>query len=285
MSGAVKIAFGSLSAPKGSALVIFVGAEMKPGAAVTAQFGDLEPLIRAAAKASNFRAAQRTALDILAPAGLDASRLVVVGVAPGKDNAPIDFITLGGFTFGKVTGAKRVEVAFEAPSGTWDGSAAADFALGLRLRGYRFDKYKTRKKESEDNGAEAPHFVIGSSHPAAARAAGEERFAIAEGVELARNLVNEPPNVLFPLEFADRAKALEKLGVDVDILDEKAMGKLGMNALLAVGRGSARESRLVAMRWNGARSKRTKPIALVGKGVCFEIRGASRSSLRPVWRI
>jgi leucyl aminopeptidase len=275
MSGAIKIAFGSLSPPKGSALVIFVGAEMKPAAAVTAQFGDLEPLIRAAAKASNFRAAQRTALDILAPAGLDASRLVVVGVAPGKDNAPIDFITLGGFTFGKVTGAKRVEVAFEAPSGTWDGSAAADFALGLRLRGYRFDKYKTRKKESEDNGAEAPHFVIGSSHAAAARAAGEERFAIAEGVELARDLVNEPPNVLFPLEFAGRAKALEKLGVDVDILDEKAMGKLGMNALLAVGRGSARESRLVAMRWNGARSKRTKPIAVVGKGVCFDSGGIS----------
>ena len=275
MSGAVKIAFGPLSAAKGSALVIFVGADMKPAAAVTAQFGDLEPLIRAAAKASNFRAAERTALDILAPAGLDASRLVVVGVAPGKDNAPIDFITLGGFTFGKVTGAKRVEVAFEAPSGTWIGSAAADFALGLRLRGYRFDKYKTRKKELQDNGAEAPHFVIGSGDAAAARAAGQERFAIAEGVELARNLVNEPPNVLFPLEFADRAKALEKLGVDVDILDEKAMGKLGMNALLAVGRGSARESRLVAMRWNGARSKRTKPIAVVGKGVCFDSGGIS----------
>ena len=275
MSGAVKIAFGSLSAPKGSALVIFVGADMKPAAAVTAQFGDLEPLIRAAAKASNFRAAERTALDILAPAGLDASRLVVVGVAPGKDNAPVDFITLGGFTFGKVTGAKRVEVAFEAPSGTWVGSAAADFALGLRLRGYRFDKYKTRKKESEDNGAEAPHFVIGLGDAAAARVAGQERFAIAEGVELARNLVNEPPNVLFPLEFADRAKALEKLGVDVDILDEKAMGKLGMNALLAVGRGSARESRLVAMRWNGARSKRTKPLAVVGKGVCFDSGGIS----------
>ncbi len=275
MSGAVKIAFGSLSAPKGSALVIFVGADMKPAAAVTAQFGDLEPLIRAAAKASNFRAAERTALDILAPAGLDASRLMVVGVAPGKDNAPINFITLGGFTFGKVTGAKRVEVAFEAPSGTWVGSAAADFALGLRLRAYRFDKYKTRKKESEDNGAEAPHFVIGSSDAAAARLAGQERFAIAEGVELARNLVNEPPNVLFPLEFADRAKTLEKLGVDVDILDEKAMGKLGMNALLAVGRGSARESRLVAMRWNGAHSKRAKPIAVVGKGVCFDSGGIS----------
>src|SRR6267154_1294726 len=101
-SGSVKIAFGSLSAPKGSALVVFVGADMKPAPAVTAQFGDLEPLIRAAAKASNFHAAQRTALDILAPSGLDASRLVVVGVTPGKDNAPVvDFMTLGGFIFGK----------------------------------------------------------------------------------------------------------------------------------------------------------------------------------------
>ena len=158
MSGVVKVAFGSLSAPKGSALVVFVGADMKPAPMVTAQFGDLEPLIRAAAKASNFRGAQRTALDILAPAGLDASRLVVVGVAPGKDNAPVDFVTLGGFTFGKVTGAKRVEVAFEAPAGTWDGPAAADFALGLRLRGYRFDKYKTRKKDADDDSAEAPDF-------------------------------------------------------------------------------------------------------------------------------
>ena len=275
MSGAVKIAFGSLSASKGSALVVFVGADMKPPPAVTAQFGDLEPLIRAAAKASGFRGAPRTALDILAPAGLDASRLMVVGVPPDKDGARADFVTLGGFTFGKVTGAKRVDVAFEAPSGMWDSAAAADFALGLRLRGYRFDKYKTRKKDSEDNGVEAPHFIIGSSHGVAARLAAQERFAVAEGVELARNLVNEPPNVLFPAEFADRAQALEKLGVDVETLDEKAMGKLGMNALIGVGRGSSRESRLVAMRWNGARSKRTKPIAVVGKGVCFDSGGIS----------
>ena len=146
MSGAVKIAFGPLSAPKGGALLVFVGADMKPAPAVTAQFGDLEPLIRAAAKASNFRGAQRTALDILAPPGLDASRLVVVGVAPGKDSAPLDFVTLGGFVFGKLTGAQKVDVAFEPPTGAWDAAAAADFALGLRLRGYRFDKYKTARK-------------------------------------------------------------------------------------------------------------------------------------------
>ena len=92
---------------------------------------------------------------------------------------------------------------------------------------------------------------------------------------MARNLVNEPPNVLFPVEFADRLKSLEKLGVEVQALDAKAMGKLGMNALLGVGRGSARESRLVTLRWNGARSKRTKPIAIVGKGVCFDSGGIS----------
>ncbi|MGO9423018.1 leucyl aminopeptidase [Roseiarcus sp.] len=275
MSAAVKISFGSLTAPKGSALVVFVGADMKLAAAVAAQTGDLEPLIRAAAKAANFKGAQRTALDILAPAGVEASRLIVVGVAPGKDNAPLDFVMLGGFVFGKAAGAQKVDVAFEGPAGQWDGAAAADFALGLRMRGYKFDKYKTRKKENDEENGAPPEFVVCSSHAAAARAASHERFAVAEGVELARNLVNEPPNVLFPAEFADRAKALEKLGVEVAVLDEKEMARLGMNALVSVGRGSARDSRLVTMRWSGARAKRGKPVVVIGKGVCFDSGGIS----------
>ena len=82
------------------------------------------------------------------------------------------------------------------------------------MRGYRFHKYKTRKKEPEEDNAQTPDFDIGSGHAAAARAASHERFAVAEGVEIARNLVNEPPNILFPVEFADRAKTLEKLGVE-----------------------------------------------------------------------
>ena len=275
MSGLIKITFGPMSAAKGSAIVLFVGADMKPAPAVAAHLGDLEPLIRAAARASNFKGAQRTALDILAPAGVDASRLIVVGVAPGKDNAPIDMVTLGGFVFGKAIGAQKVAVAFEAPSGGWDAPAAADFALGLRMRGYRFDKYKTRKEETEEENASPPEFTIGLSYAAAARGASHERFAVAEGVELARDLVNEPPNVLFPAEFADRAKALERLGVEANVLDGKAMGKLGMNALLGVGRGSGRDSRLVTLRWNGARSKRTRPLVVVGKGVCFDSGGIS----------
>jgi leucyl aminopeptidase len=275
MSAAIKITFGPLAAPKGDALVVFVGADMKPAAAVTALVGDLEPLIRAAAKTATFKGAQRSALDILAPNGLDASRLIVVGVGPGKDNAPLDFVLLGGFVFGKTSGSSRVDVAFEAPAGSWDPAAAADFALGLRMRGYKFDKYKTRKKESEEEQPAPPEFIVGSARAAAARVASHARFAVAEGVDLARNLVNEPPNVLFPAEFAERAKALEALGVEVGVLDEKDMGKLGLNALLGVGRGSARDSRLVTLRWNGARAKRAKPLAVIGKGVCFDSGGIS----------
>jgi leucyl aminopeptidase len=275
MSAAIKISFGSLAAPKGAALVVFVGADMKPGPTVSAAVADLEPLIRAAAKAASFKGAQRTALDILAPSGLDASRLLVIGVGPGKDNAPLDFVTLGGFVFGKIAGAHSVEVAFEAPAGAWDGAAAADFALGLRMRGYKFDRYKTRKKDNEEANDAPLEFVIGSEHAAAARTASHGRFAVADGVEIARNLVNEPPNVLYPAEFADRAKALEKLGVEVSVLDEKEMSKLNMNALLGVGRGSARDSRLVTMRWSGARTKRARPVVVVGKGVCFDSGGIS----------
>jgi leucyl aminopeptidase len=275
MSGLVKIAFAAVPALKESeALVVFVGADLQVGPGVVAQFGDLGPLIRTAAKAAGFKGHLKTALDILAPSGLQASRLLVAGVA-GKDNAAVDFVLLGGFVLGRLGGAENVGVVFEAPAGSWDGAAAADFALGLRLRGYRFDKYKTRKKESDEATPKRVEFLIGLGRVDDARAAAERRFATADGVELARDLVNEPPNVLFPAEFADRAKELEKLGVEVRVLDDKAMAKLGMNALLGVGRGSAHDSRLVTMRWSGARSKRAKPLVVVGKGVCFDSGGIS----------
>jgi leucyl aminopeptidase len=101
-----------------------------------------------------------------------------------------------------------------------------------------------------------------------------ERDAIAVGVINARDLVNEPPNVLFPVEFARRASQLKKLGVSVEVLDVKAMTKLGMGALLGVGQGSAHESRTVIMRWNGGK-KSEEPVAIIGKGVCFDSGGVS----------
>ena len=97
---------------------------------------------------------------------------------------------------------------------------------------------------------------------------------LADGVDLARTLVNLPPNLLYPESFADKAKELEKLGVEVEILDVAALEALGMRALLGVGQGSRRPSRVVIMRWNGG-AKDAQPVAFVGKGVCFDSGGVS----------
>src|SRR5208282_2948374 len=133
------------------------------------------------------------------------------------------FVNLGGHVFGKLGAAKKAAVAFVAPEGEWEAGQAAEFALGLRLRAYRFDRYKTKKDNGDEADAAASAVTIESDSAAAARAAAAPRMAVAEGVELARTLVNEPPNVLYPESFAERAAGLKAHGVEVEVLGEKAM--------------------------------------------------------------
>src|SRR5207253_6753893 len=109
---------------------------------------------------------------------------------------------------------------------------------------------------------------------AAVRKAFAPASHVVDGVVIARELVNEPPNVLYPLEFARRAGQLRKLGVAVEVLDVKAMKKLGMGALLGVAQGSVQPGRTVIMRWNGGK-RGDAPVAFVGKGVCFDTGGIS----------
>jgi len=99
--------------------------------------------------------------------------------------------------------------------------------------------------------------------------------ATVDGVNLARDLVNEPPNVLYPEEFARRCEALRALGVEVEVLDKARLEAIGMRTLLAVNQGSVREPRVVIMRWNGASDGGAAPLAFVGKGVCFDTGGIS----------
>ena len=150
---------------------------------------------------------------------------------------------------------------------------AAAVAAGVRLRAYKFDRYKTRKKDGEDAALSA-EISLAVGDVAAAKKAFASDDHIVDGVIIARELVNEPPNVLFPVEFARRASQLRKLGVDIDVLDVKAMKKLGMGALLGVGQGSTQPSRTVIMRWNGGK-KGDQPVAFIGKGVCFDTGGIS----------
>jgi leucyl aminopeptidase len=274
MTDFVKTAFAPLAEPKGGTYVVFVGTELKCGPAVSAFLGAAVSLIASAAKIARFEGKSLSALEILAPHGFGADRIVVIGLGGAKDMAETDFATLGGFAFNKLGAGKEASIAFEAPEGAWDAAAAAEFMMGMQLRAYRFDKYK--KKKDDDAGAPA-NVTIGVSDVESVRLAAKSRAALVAGVELARDLVNEPPNVLFPVAFADRAAGLAKLGVEIDVLDERAMAKLGMGSLLGVGQGSARDSRLVVMRWNGAKGKGKKsaPVAFIGKGVCFDTGGIS----------
>lgn len=151
----------------------------------------------------------------------------------------------------------------------------AYFANGIKLRSYGFEKYKTPKPD-EDKSPELENidFVLFDNEEAAKLYDDFEK--VAQGVFLARDLVNEPPNKLVPDIYAQRIRdELKPMGVEVDIFDEKKMEKFGMGAIMAVGKGSVNPPRMVIMRWIGDRAMTEGPLAIVGKGVTFDTGGIS----------
>ena len=272
MASRLRTGFGSIAAPGRGVLVVFADNDLRFGSATQAVLKSTGDLVTRAAAADNFKGKSGTALDIVAPQGLKASRLIVVGV--GKSADLEDFVKLGGAAMGRIPAAAGdATIVLELPGGPMKPEQAADVALGVELRAYAFDRYKTKRKEGEERPSQR-RFTFGVANVQGGRKAWSEREAVAAGTLVARDLVNEPPNVLFPEEFARRAAALRKLGVAVEVLDERAMKKLGMNALLGVGQGSRHASRVVIMRWNGGKSG-ASPVAFVGKGVCFDTGGIS----------
>ena len=234
-----------------------------------------------AAKVAKFTGKSMSTLDIVAPHGSEADRIVVVGLGKADALTGHDWLKAGGKATGLLKGADKATVFLDVDGLAISPKAAADFVLGMLLRAYKFDSYKTKKKKNDNNGDDDAasddkdvKVTIVTADAAAAKKAFADAEAVAEGVILARNLVNEPANVLGPEEFADTAKKLEALGVEVEILGEKDMKKLGMGALLGVAQGSVRPPRLVVMQWKGGKAK-DKPIAFVGKGVVFDTGGIS----------
>jgi len=186
-----------------------------------------------------------------------------------------DLVKLGGAAMGKVPSrAEEVAIFAEFAGGALKPDQAAEIALGTQLRAYAFDRYKTKRREGEEAPAK-PQITLAVSNAAAAKKAWDSYSGpVADGVIMARDLINEPANVLFPEEFARRTAVLKKLGISVEVLDVAAMKKLGMNALLGVGQGSRKDSRVVIMRWNGGK-KNDAPVAFIGKGVTFDTGGIS----------
>ena len=142
------------------------------------------------------------------------------------------------------------------------------FLHGLKLKSYEFNIYKSKK-----NKRVVLIYVIGNKNKISHQ--NQINFkALEEGTFFARDLVSEPGNILHPDEYAKRINSLKKHGLKINIYDEKKLKKLGMNALLGVGQGSIRGSYLVTMEWNGLRNN-SKPLAFIGKGVCFDTGGIS----------
>ena len=201
------------------------------------------------------------AADLAWPAGLAAEAVQVVRLERRRD-------ALAARKAGAAIGAAAAGQDVLVLAGST--RAIRDLALGAVLRAYDFNAHKTGEA-GQDKPASLTFML---NRPEEAEALPDEIGALAQGVFLTRDLVNEPANVLTTVEFADRLVELGELGVKVTVLEEHELEKLGMRCLLAVGQGSRSPSKVVVMEWNGAPDARA-PLALVGKGVVFDTGGIS----------
>jgi leucyl aminopeptidase len=245
-------------------------------------------LVRAM-EASRFQGKKDQVLSLPTPANSRLTGAFLLGLGSGKDIDALAMQAAGGRLYAALSGEahRAVTVAVDAIDDGKLSAAemAAELATGLHLRTYRFDRYRTKEKEEDKPVLRA--VAIGCDEPGRARELYGRAEKVVEGVFFTRDLVSEPSNVIYPESLAAAAKSLAKLDVEVEVLGEKEMGKLGMNALLGVGQGSARESQLVVLRWNGtgkggkgkkgdpAKAEAARPIAFAGKGVTFDTGGIS----------
>jgi leucyl aminopeptidase len=274
----MKIAFASAALPESGTVVVLAA-----GSALGAAAAELDQRIggalgRAIELAGASLKRGRT-IELLCPAGVGLARVVVLGIGTPGEAKGLDLEALGGSLAArlKALGVTEASVAVDAIDGLAFGPAelAVSLAKGAMLRSYRFDKYRTAKDDEEDGQDEVATLTLHLAESAPAEAAWSGAAAVVDGVVQARDLVSEPANVLSPEAFGEACQALgSRLGMEVELLEPAALRELGMNALLAVGQGSPRESRVAVMRWNGGAAGQP-PVALIGKGVCFDSGGLS----------
>jgi len=235
-----------------------------------------EKLFNRAADTTRFSGKSLSVLDLIVPEGVDAERLILVGLGDVTKMEELDWLMLGGKIGGlaRKTRLSDAILFLERPDQEeMTPEQLVAIASGIKLNAYRFDRYMT-KKENDDEDDKDIVITIVASQAAAAAKLWELEEGVVDGILLARTLVNEPANVLGPVEFAAHASALSKLGVEVEILTEKEMGELKMGALLGVAQGSVRPPRMAVMKWMGGK-KHEQPIAFIGKGVVFDTGGIS----------
>ena len=250
--------------PQGSRLIAHVADKGKLP-------GTLERLLAEGAKAARFDGRAGQVFDGFVERGGQVVRLAVAGAGePTSERRAADLECAGAALAAKFQSAGEEAVTFDA-----DGLSASEIAsvlFGLRLRNWRWDAHRTTMKDEHKVHLKR---VTVANAPAGAGEAWRDGAALAEGIEFTRELVSEPANVIYPESFVARVRErFAGTGVEVTVLGEAEMKKLGMGSLLGVGQGSRRQSQLLALEWKGGADGEA-PTAFVGKGVTFDTGGIS----------
>lgn len=274
----MRLTFASIDLKRQGAIVAFATDGKSLSASAKALDEASGGAIGRAIRASRFTGARDQSLTVMAPHGIKASRILLIGLGKAADIDDLAAQRIGGQVVSELgtSGESAVAIAVDPIDGTSLAAAAiaANVAYGAVLGSYRFDKYRTTEKADKKPSLAALTVMVRDE--AKARRQFAPLRKIADGVFFTRDLVSEPANVIYPVSFAARVRGLSKLGVKIQVLDEKQMKKLGMGSLLGVAQGSAHKPRLVAMSWNGApKAKNKAPICFVGKGVTFDTGGIS----------
>ena len=226
-------------------------------------------LVKAAARASRFEGETASVVETFVGEAAGVRRVLLIGVGAGGES---EFERAGGALTARLltSGVETASVDFAHADAT--PKAAARFAAAAAQRGWRHDIYRTKLSEKAKPTLKS---VVLHGTPDGTDAEWSKQKALTEGLELTRTLVAEPPNVIYPETFVAKVLAeVEGLGLEVTVLGEAEMRELGMGSLLGVAQGSAKEARLLALKWSGAGAG-DPDLALVGKGVTFDTGGIS----------
>lgn len=272
----MRIVFGQPSGKQPSALAVFAakdGVLSRAAQAIDAASGGQ---LKRAIQATRFDGDVASIVEILAPAETDATRLLVVGMGQAGKGDRGCFERIGGALVARLqtSGERTLRIDMDGVDDIMIDreEAAARIAHGAMLRNWRYDKYRTKLPEKQKPTLEEIAII---NAPVGTETAFARLRPVVDGVFMTRELVTEPANIIYPESFVERAKELSALGVDVEVLTRADMEKLGMGALLGVAQGSAREPRLLVMRWDGTADQVEKPVVFVGKGVTFDTGGIS----------
>jgi leucyl aminopeptidase len=248
--------------------------------------GKLPPLVKGMAcgkqleraiSVEKFTGKSGSMLTLVAPeAGPD--KIILMGSGKPSEMNETAAYKVGGKIFAATGTQETVTILTEtaAKANALSAEAIANIACGAKLRAYKFDDYLTQGREADKKPKKVAKYKVGTEELAATKKAWARADGVSDGVNVARQLVNEPPNTLGPVEFAKEAQKLKKLGMKVQVLGVAEMKKLGMGALLGVSQGSAddRQARMAIMQWEGGK-KDEQPLAFIGKGVVFDTGGIS----------